>query len=205
MTNHNILYPHVYSKPVKETIFLKNFIHNPNIIVGDYTYYHDDVHPERFEYENVKGCYKCKLIIGKFCQIAHRTTFITDDMNHPMGGFSTYPFFIFENWNNYTPKLDNNRDTIVGNDVWFGTSSVIMPGVSIGDGAIIGAYAVVAKNVEPYSVVVGNPAKVIKKRFPDDIVKELLEIQWWNWDYDKITRNIDLIVGADIEKLKKAK
>ncbi len=101
MVSPNTLYPHTFNTLAKETIFLKNFIHNPNITVGDYTYYNDNIHPERFEYENVRGCYFCKLIIGKFCQIAARTTFITDDMNHPMGGFSTYPFFIFENWNTY--------------------------------------------------------------------------------------------------------
>ena len=197
-------YPHTYSKLVKETVFLKNFIHNPNISIGDYTYYNDPNHPERFEYENVRGCYFCKLFIGKFCQIALRTTFITDDMNHIMDGFSTYPFFIFEGWNNYTPEFNNNRDTIVGNDVWFGTNSVIMPGVKIGDGAIIGAYAIVTKDVEPYTIVAGNPAKIIRKRFSDEIINQLIEIKWWDWDYAKITRNILAIIGGDIKKLNEA-
>lgn len=205
MTRPDTLYPHIYSKLVKETVFLKNFIHNPNIIIGDYTYYNDHQHPERFEYENIRGCYYCKLIIGKFCQIAYRTMFITDDMNHQMNGFSTYPFFIFENWNTYTPELNNNRDTIVGNDVWFGTNSIIMPGVQIGDGAIIGAYTVVTKDVLPYTIVVGNPARVVRQRFPDEVIQELLEVKWWDWEYDKITRNVELIVGADIHKLKNAK
>nr|WP_232049358.1 CatB-related O-acetyltransferase [Rickettsia asiatica] len=121
-----------------------------------------------------------------------------------MDGFSTYPFFIFENWNNYTPSPNKRRDTIIGNNVWFGTNSTVLPGVNIGDGAIIGACSVVAKDVPPYIIVAGNPAKVIRYRFPDEIVEPLLKIQWWDWDYDKITRNIPAIVGADIKKLKQA-
>ncbi|MFQ3887107.1 MAG: CatB-related O-acetyltransferase [Rickettsia conorii subsp. raoultii] len=132
------------------------------------------------------------------------TSFISDDMNHPMDGFSTYPFFIFENWNNYTPSPDKRRDTVIGNDVWFGTNSTILPGVNIGDEAIIGACSVVAKDVPPYSIVIGNPTKIVRYRFPDEIVEQLLEIKWWDWDYDKITWNIPAIVGADIEKLKQA-
>lgn len=201
MTNHNNPYPHLFLKQAKETIFLKHFIHNPNIIVGDYTYYNDANNPEKFEYENVRGAYFVKLIIGKFCAIAMGTSFITDDMNHPMDGFSTYPFFIFENWNDYTPSPDKRRDTVIGNDVWFGTNSTILSGVNIGDGAIIGACSVVAKDVPPYSIVVGNPAKIVRYRFPDEIVEQLLEIKWWDWNYDKITRNIPVIVGANIEKL----
>ncbi|WP_425363660.1 CatB-related O-acetyltransferase [Candidatus Tisiphia endosymbiont of Hybos culiciformis] len=198
-------YPHIYPKQVKETIFLKHFIHNPNIMVGDYSYYHDDQYPEYFERNNVIGCHQCKLIIGKFCAIAKRTTFIMDDVNHLMDGFSTYPFFIFEGWNNYTPTPGKARSTIVGNDVWFSTNAVIMPGVTIGDGAIIGAYAVVTKDVPPYSIVAGNPSRIIRKRFSDDVINELVQIKWWDWDYDKITRNIKVIVGADIEQFKKCK
>lgn len=104
-----------------------------------------------------------------------------------------------------SPESGKNRDTIVGNDVWFGTNSVIMPGVTIGDGAIIGAYAIVTKDVEPYTIVAGNPAKIVRKRFSDELTNRLLEIKWWNWDYNKITRNISAIVGADIKKLSEAK
>lgn len=103
-----------------------------------------------------------------------------------------------------TPSLDKRRDTIIGNDVWFGTNSTIMLGVKIGDGAIIGACSVVTKDVPPYSIVAGNPAKIVRYRFPDEIIEQLLKIKWWDWDYDKITRNIPAIVGADIEKLKQA-
>lgn len=200
----DVAYPFIFQAPRKETVFLKHFIHNPNIIVGDYTYYNDLHHPERFESENIRGCYFCKLIIGKFCQIAYRTMFITDDMNHKMDGFSAYPFYIFEGWNSESVDFEKRRDTVICNDVWFGTNAVIMPGVKIGDGAIIGAYAVVTKDVEPYSIVAGNPAKVIRKRFSDEIINDLLEIKWWDWDYDKITRNVKSIIGADIDKLRDA-
>jgi virginiamycin A acetyltransferase len=194
--------PYPISHINREMIFLKNFITNPNIQVGDYTYYHDAVHPERFEKDNVILLYTCKLIMGKFCQIAQGTKFIMGDANHQMDGFSTFPFYVFgKEWAEYEPRFPTKGDTIVGNDVWFGHGSVIMPGVKIGDGAIIGACSVVTKDVHPYTIVGGNPAKEIRKRFSEDIVKKLLEIQWWNWDIDKITRNIKAIVGADIQKL----
>ena len=194
------LYP--LSPGTKEVIFLKNFITNPSIEVGDYTYYHDLHDPENFEKENVIIFQSCKLKIGKFCQIAQGTKFITSDANHPMSGFSTFPFYIFgREWSTYEPDLKKKGDTVVGNDVWFGHNSVIMPGVTIGDGAIIGACSVVTKNVLPYTIVGGNPAKEIRKRFPEETIQKLLEIQWWNWSYEKITRSIRAIVGADIEKL----
>jgi virginiamycin A acetyltransferase len=199
-------YPFIYSKPVKETIFLKNFISNPNITVGDYTYYHDYDHPERFESQNVRNCYTVKLIIGRFCAIAVGTTFIMSNSNHAMDGFSTYPFFIFEeplDLEKHVKSLPQKGDTVVGNDVWFGTNSVIMPGITIGDGAIIGAYAVVTKDVAPYEIVAGNPARLIRKRFSEDVIDELQAIAWWNWNHDKIAKNISAITGNDLQKLKK--
>ncbi|WP_341764549.1 CatB-related O-acetyltransferase [Candidatus Tisiphia endosymbiont of Beris chalybata] len=205
MTHKNNLYPHIYTKQVtKELVFLKHFIHNPNISVGDYTYYHDDSrYPERFEDHNIRGFKNCKLTIGKFCSIARGTTFIADDMNHPMDGFSTYPFYNFERWNNYTPNPGKSRNTIVGNDVWFGTNAVVMPGVTIGDGAIIGAGALVTKDVPAYFIVGGNPSQIIRQRFSEEIIEELLRIRWWDWEYNKITRNIEHIVGNDITQLTK--
>lgn len=205
MPHKNNLYPHTYTKQVnKELVFLKNFIRNPNISVGDYSYYHDDrQYPERFEEQNTRGFGQCKLTIGKFCAIARGTTFIADDMNHPMDGFSTYPFFCFEEWDSYTPPSGKGRNIVVGNDVWFGTNAVIMPGVEIGDGAIIGASALVTKDVAPYSIVGGNPSRIIRKRFSEEIISELLRIRWWDWEYEKITRNIQYIVGSNIEHLKK--
>lgn len=188
-----------------DAIFLKNFITNPHIIVGDYTYYHHVGSPETFQKENVLYNLDKKLIIGKFCSIAQGTTFLMGYANHAMDGFSTYPFSIFRGeWTNEDFQWPIKGDTIVGNDVWFGYSSRIMPGVKIGDGAIIAACSVVTRDVPPYTIVGGNPAKIIRHRFPDEIVKQLLEIQWWNWDRAKITRNLSAITGADIEKLKNA-
>jgi len=192
-------------------VFLNQIVKNPNIIVGDYTYYDAKDKPENFEKFNVVFGVYSKLVIGKFCQIAHGTKFILNDANHQMDGFSTYPFFVFgkwskgqEKWAEYTPNLPDKGDTIIGNDVWFCHESVIMPGVKVGDGAIIGSRAVVTKDVPPYSIVGGNPAKVIRKRFSDEIIEKLLEIKWWDWEYEKISQNIPAIVGADIDKLNKA-
>ncbi|XVN43088.1 MAG: acetyltransferase [Candidatus Rickettsia vulgarisii] len=139
MVHKDKIYPLSYTKSVKGTVFLKHFIHNPNLTIGDYTYYSDDLNPpELFEERNIRGFYHTKLLTGKLCTIARGTTFIGDDMNHPMDGFSTYPFFIFEGWNNYIHTPDKRRDITVGNDVWFGTNAVVMPGVTIGDGALLG-------------------------------------------------------------------
>ena len=176
--------------------FLKNIITNPNIIVGDYTYYDDfeDVH--NFE-KNVKYHFDFigdKLIIGKFCMIASVVTFIMNGANHKMDGITAYPFNIFgKDWKVAEPKLSDlpyKGDTVVGNDVWIGTNVTIMPGVHIGDGAIIASNATVTRDVAPYSIVGGNPAKEIKKRFSEAKIKELLEMQWWNWDIEKITSNL---------------
>ena len=195
----------------KNLIFLKNFITNPNIEVGDYTYYNDLHKPETFEQNNIVFGYLAKLIIGKFCQIGQGTTFVLNDANHQMSGFSTYPFFVFglnneqcPEWAEYDIDLPYKGDNIVGNDVWFGHESMMMPAVTIGDGAIIAARAVVTKDVPPYTIVGGNPAKIIRQRFPDEVIKELLEIRWWNWDFDKITRNIEAITSADIGALSSA-
>lgn len=206
MLSPNEKYP--IQNQTKSVVFLKNLITNPNIIVGDYTYYDGRNNPEDFENENVIFARQCKLIIGKFCQIAYGTTFIMSDANHQMNGFSTYPFFIFGNfaedapeWKDYEVILTHTADTIVGNDVWFGHKSTIMQGVNIGDGAIIAAKAVVTKNVPPYCIAAGNPAKIVKKRFSDEIIEKLCKLQWWNWNYEKITKNIKHIVANDITKL----
>jgi virginiamycin A acetyltransferase len=185
----------------KDLIFLKNFITNPDIIVGDYTYYYDTHNADKFEINNVIVLYNCKLIIGKFCQIAEGTKFIMNGANHQMNGFSTYPFNIFGgDWSKYTPSYPEKGDTIIENDVWFGYQSVIMPGVKIGNGAIIGAQAVVTKNVDPYTIVAGNPAIVIRKRFDDKTIENLEKLQWWDWDNEKITRHIKDLVGMDMNK-----
>ena len=188
--------------------FIKNTVTNPNIIIGDYTYYDDLEDSENFE-RNVLYHFPFigdKLIIGKFCALATGVKFIMNGANHKISGFSTYPFQIFGNgWEKVTPELDelpNKGNTVIGNDVWIGYEAVIMPGVEIGDGAIIASKSVVTKDVSPYTVVGGNPAKVIKKRFADEVIETLLEIAWWDWDIEKITRNLDKIVGGDIDGLK---
>lgn len=182
MLSPDTLYP--IEKVTKAVIFLKNFITNPLIRVGDYTYYDGKDHPETFETENVIFARTCTLTIGKFCQLAYGTKFILSDSNHQMSGFSTYPFFIFgkmaegcPEWEDYEVDLPSKGNTSVGNDVWFGHESCILPGVTIGDGAIIGAKSVVTKDVPPYTIVGGNPAKILRKRFEDETLKQLLRIQ----------------------------
>ncbi|MCP6760770.1 MAG: Vat family streptogramin A O-acetyltransferase [Fischerella sp. CENA71] len=191
-----------------QVCFIKNTVSNPNIIIGDYTYYDDLQDSENFE-RNVFYHYPFigdKLIIGKFCALATGVKFIMNGANHQMSGFSTYPFSIFgSGWERVTPKSDElpfKGDTVIGNDVWIGYEAIIMPGVKIGDGAIVAAKSVVVKDVAPYTIVGGNPASLVRQRFPDEIIKTLLEIAWWNWDIEKITRNLEKIVGADIEALK---
>ncbi len=193
-------------KDYKRLCFLKNIIVNPNIIIGDYTYYDDFEDVFNFE-KNVKYHYDFigdKLIIGKFCMIASGVTFIMGGANHKMDGITTYPFSIFgKGWEKVIPTLDElplKGDTVIGNDVWIGSRVTIMPGIHIGDGAIIATNSTVTKNVEPYAIVGGNPAKEIRKRFPDDKIRELLEVQWWNWDIQKITENLHYLTGKKIEE-----
>ena len=190
--------------------FIKNTVSNPNIIIGDYTYYDDPDDSENFE-RNVRYHYPFtgdKLIIGKFCALAHGVKFIMNGANHKLSGFSTYPFQIFGNgWEQAMPRSEEfpyKGDTVVGNDVWIGYDSLIMPGVQIGDGAVVAARSVVVTDVPPYSVVGGNPAKVIRLRFSAEVVAALLEIAWWDWSIEKITRNLPQIISADLEALRRA-
>ena len=187
--------------------FLKNIVKNPNIMVGDYTYYDDFESVENFE-KSVKYLFDFigdKLIIGKFCMIASDVTFIMNGGNHLSDAISTFPFAIFgEDWSNAMEgkEYPTKGDTIVGNDVWIGYGTTIMPGVAIGDGAIIATKSVVTKDVEPYAIVGGNPAKEIRKRFSEEKIKELLEIQWWDWPIEKITENVQNLTGTNIEDIK---
>ncbi|MEL7424005.1 MAG: CatB-related O-acetyltransferase [Bacteroidota bacterium] len=186
--------------------FLKNVVTNPNIIVGDYTYYDDFETVENFE-KNVKYLFDFtgdKLIIGKFCMIASDVTFIMNGANHLSDAISTYPFAIFgADWANAMEGKEYpvKGDTTVGNDVWIGYGATIMPGVTIGDGAIIATKAVVTKDVAPYSIVGGNPAQEIRKRFPDDTIKMLLDICWWDWSIEKITKHVQLLTSNNIDAL----
>jgi len=194
----------------KQIVYLKNVITKPNIFVGDYTIYNDFVNdPIKFENNNVLYQYPInndKLVIGKFCSIACGAKFIFNSANHTLKSLSNYTFPIFfEEWGldskNIKSAWDNKGDIIIGNDVWIGYEAVIMPGVKIGDGAIIATRAVVTKDVPPYTIVGGVPAKVIRKRFDDDTILKLQKIKWWDWDYEKIRQNIPAIQSGRIEDL----
>lgn len=198
----------------KEIVYLKNVVSNINIEIGDYTIYNDFVHdPCDFEKNNVLYHYpinKDKLIIGKFCSIACGAKFLFTSGNHNLKSLSTYTFPLFyEEWDldsgNIRDAWNNKGDIIIGNDVWIGYEAVIMSGVKIGDGAIIGARAVVTKDVPPYTIVGGVPAKIIRKRFDDKTIEKLLKLKWWDWDYNKIKHNIVHIQSGDIERLEKDK
>lgn len=186
--------------------FLKNVIKNPNIVVGDYTYYDDFENVENFE-KNVKYHFDFvgdKLIIGKFCMIASDVKFIMNGANHLSKSISSYPFAIFgEDWADAMEgkSYPTKGDTMVGNDVWIGYNATIMPGVKIGDGAIIATNATVVKDVAPYSIVGGNPAQEIKKRFSEETIRQLLETQWWNWPIEKITANVHLLTSGKTDDL----
>ncbi len=189
--------------------YLKNFISCENIIVGDYTYYDDPEGPERFEH-NVLYHFPFigdKLVIGKFCAIAKDVKFIMNGANHKVSGFSTYPFQIFGNgWEKVMPNdgdLPYKGDTHIGNDVWIGYEATIMPGVTVGSGAIIASKSVVTADVPAYSVVGGNPAKVIKYRFDEATIEALLELAWWDWSAEEITAKLEAIVGCDLEALQR--
>ena len=186
--------------------FLKNVIQNPNIIVGDYTYYDDFENVENFE-KNIKYHFDFigdKLIIGKFCMIASDVTFIMNGANHLIDSITSYPFAIFgDDWSNAMEgkSYPTKGDTIIGNDVWIGYNSTIMPGIKIGDGAIIATNSTVTKDVEPYTIVGGNPAKQIRKRFTEERIVKLLEIKWWDWTIEKITQNVKNLTNNNIDNL----
>jgi len=194
----------------RQTCYLKNCITNPNIEVGDYTIYHDFENPLDFEWNNVLYHYPInndKLIIGKFCSIAHGAKFIMNGANHTIGSLSTYPFPVMRcEWDldiAVTEAWDNKGNIIIGNDVWIGYEAIVMAGVTIGDGAIIASRALVNKDVAPYSIVGGMPAREIRKRFSDQQISFLLDLKWWNWDKTKINNNIDFILKGDFEELKR--
>lgn len=200
---------------VKTVVSLNQVIDHPRIEIGDFTYFgHLDVLDDYASYlaPFLFPLSRERLVIGKFGQIAHGVRFITSSANHNMSGFSTYPFNNFMIHEGTTAEEiqamfdvpGRKGDTVIGNDVWIGMEAVVMPGVTIGDGAIIGARSVVAKDVAPYTVVAGNPAQPIKRRFEEDTINSLLEIRWWDWPVEKIEANIDAIVGGDVELLKRA-
>jgi len=205
--NPDIIYPRAGDT---QTVYLKNVITRKNISVGDFTMYNDFVKDPR-DFENNCVLYQYpvngdKLIIGKYCSIACGAKFIFTSANHSLRSLSTYPFPIFFNeWGldakNIRSAWDNKGDIVIGNDVWLGYECVIMSGVHIGDGAIIGARAVVTKDVEPYTIVGGVPAKPIRKRFDEKTIEKLLYLQWWNWDAEKVQKNLPSIMAGDINSI----
>lgn len=184
-------------------IYVKPTIHNPHIIVGDFTYIADS----EFE-SHVTHHYEWngdKLIIGKFCQIAAGVEFVMNGANHQMNAVSTFPFYTLEGWDMAPPAASDmplKGDTVIGNDVWIGQNAVILPGVHIGDGAIIGANSVVGGDVPPYAIVAGNPAKEIRKRFDDELIRLMLDFKWWDKSIEEIDRLIPLLTSGDLEKVK---
>jgi len=192
--------------------FLRPLVGAPNIEIGDFTYYDDPDGPELFVQKCVLHHYDFigdRLVIGRFCALAEGTRFIMNGANHAMSGFSTYPFNIFgHGWEagfeEETWRREVRGDTVVGSDVWIGMEAVIMPGIRIGHGAVIGAKSVVTHDVPDFAIVAGNPAKVVKMRFDAATVERLLDIAWWDWPVDKITRNLNAIRGADIAALEAA-
>ena len=192
------------------TVYLQNVVTDPSIVVGEYTTYDDFVRdPRDFQKNNVLYHYPVnheRLSIGKFCSIACGARFLFNSANHALGSLSTYPFPIFfEEWGlpveDVSRAWDNKGDIVVGSDVWIGYEAVILAGVTIGDGAIIGARAVVAGDVPPYTIVGGVPARPIRKRFSDDAIEALLELRWWDWRPERIAANLDAIQSGDIRRL----
>lgn len=185
--------------------FLRAIITSPLIVAGDYSYYDDPAGPEGFERNVLYHSGPEKLIIGKFCAIASGVKFIMNAANHKLDGVSTYPFPIFGGgWEGHMDllmDLPNRGDTVIGNDVWLGHEALIMPGVTIGDGAIVATRAVVTRDVPPYAVVGGNPARVVRKRFAEADIAALLALRWWDWPLAKISDNIRLLMRPDLDGL----
>ncbi|WP_305068929.1 CatB-related O-acetyltransferase [Lysobacter sp. 5GHs7-4] len=190
--------------------YIRNTVDNPQIQVGEYSYYDDPEDSEGFE-RNVLYLFPFigdRLVIGRYCAIARGATFVMNGANHRMSGFSTYPFNIFGNgWERTTPlpeELPYKGDTVIGNDVWIGYQALLMPGVNVGDGAIVAARSVVTADVPAYAIVGGNPARVLRMRYRPDQVERLLRIAWWEWDAAKVSRNLESIVGGDLDALEAA-
>ena len=184
-------------------IYVKPTVSNPRIIVGDFTYIADSEFESHVTYHYEWN--GDKLIIGKFCQIASGVEFVMNGANHKMNSVSTFPFYTLEGWDMEPPSLDDlpiKGDTVIGNDVWIGQDAVILPGVHVGDGAIIGACSVVGSDIDPYSIVVGDPAKLLRKRFDDEMIDLLLCFKWWDRGVDEINGLIPLLTCSDLEKVR---
>lgn len=198
--NPNTIFP---LPNINTLTFVKPTIKNPNIVVGDFTYFADtDFEKHVTHHYDFIGD---KLIIGKFCQIGAGVEFVMNGANHQMNAVSTYPFYIFGSWDQSVPSKEDlpfKGDTVVGNDVWIGQNSTILPGVHIGDGAIIGLNSVVTRDVPPYTIVAGNPAKAVRKRFDDELIDLLLKLKWWDKSIEEINALIPLLSCSDLAKVK---
>lgn len=208
--NHRIPDPNaVFPNEYGTSCFIKNVIQAPNITVGDYTYYDGADDPTGFERNNVLFNYPefgDRLVIGKFCAIASGTQFIMGPANHRISSVTTYPFHVFGGaWAERTPphlsQLPHKGDIVVGNDVWIGRESVILPGVTIGDGAIIAAYSVVTRDVAPYCVYGGNPARLLKRRFPEELTALMLDLKWWDCEPEELLELLPLLCDPDLERV----
>ncbi|MBE6753402.1 MAG: CatB-related O-acetyltransferase [Ruminococcaceae bacterium] len=195
------------------TVYLDAVVDSPNISIGAYSMYNDFVNdPKDFQKNNVLYHYPVngdRLIMGKYCSVACGARFIFTSANHTMDSLSTYPFPIFfEQWGldgrNIRDAWDNKGDIVIGNDVWIGYEAVILSSVTIGDGAIIGTRAVVTRDVPPYTIVGGVPARPIRRRFDDDIVNRLLALRWWDYPDEKVRGALGCIMSGDIDALERA-
>ncbi len=199
--NPNRIYP---VARYKNEIYVKPTVNNPNIMVGEFTYIADSEFESHVTHHYAFNA--DKLIIGKFCQIAAGVEFIMNGANHQMNAVSTFPFYTLEGWEMEAPlakDLPLKGDTIIGNDVWIGQNAVIMPGVNIGDGAIIGANAIVGSDVAPYTIVVGNPARFVRKRFDDELITLMLKFKWWDKSIEEINALIPLLTNSDLDEVKR--
>ena len=206
----NTVYPRTGDR---ETVYLRAVVTNPNISVGEDTIYNDFVRdPTEFERNNVLYHYPIngdRLVIGKFCSIACGAKFLFTSANHTLRSLSTYPFPIFyEMWDTpvseITEAWDNRGDIVLGHDVWIGYEAVILSGVRIGDGAIVAARAVVAGDVEPYTIVGGVPARPIRRRFDPQTIQRLEQLRWWDWPREKLRQLLPLLRGGDLTALERA-
>ncbi len=207
MQNENEILPNpecVFPKSGVEFMTnVKPSVKNPNIVVGDFTYFSD----RNFE-KHVTHHYDFigdRLVIGKFCQIAAGVEFVMNGANHQMNAVSTFPFYVMDGWNAAPPAtcdMTFKGDTVIGNDVWIGQNATILPGVHVGDGAIIGCNSVVANDVPLYTIVAGNPAQMIRRRFDDELISMLEKLKWWDLDIEKIRELVPLLSCGDLAKVK---
>jgi virginiamycin A acetyltransferase len=200
LPNPNVIFP---VPNIGTVVYVKPTLRNKNIIVGDFMYFSDADFESHVTHHY--DFYGDKLIIGKFCQIAKGVEFMMNGANHQMNAVSTFPFYIFEGWEQPVPPLEKmplKGDTVIGNDVWIGQNATILPGVHIGDGAMIGANSVVGSDVGPYRVVAGNPAITIRKRFDDELIDIMLKLKWWDLPVNEINEMIPILSDSNLDNVK---